>query len=180
MTGADLGAKTGIWEFALRFYGMPGVSAACLTLQDEADVDVVLVIAIVYADWTDRPLGTDGIRRLRTAMAEWRAKTVLPLRSVRRFLKAPQEDLDAEKEELRHAVKAAELKAEQVQLNIAENCLSELEAQAKLPLAQALTELLSLSPNVASTGDVIRDAVKTIASARMKIEPPRSDVGARS
>lgn len=180
MTGADVRAKTSIWEFALLFYGLPGVSAACLTLQDEADVDVVHLIAIAYADWTDRPLGTDGIRRLREAMAEWRAKTVLPLRSVRRFLKAPLKDLDPEKEKLRDAVKAAELKAEHVQLNMAENCLLELEAQAKLPLAQALTELLRLSRDVASTGDVIRDAVETIAGARMTIEPPRSDVAART
>jgi len=125
--------KTPLWDFALDLYGRPGVSQACLTLQDEAGVDVIHLIVLAYADHVGSPLSADEIRALHEAMADWRTGAVLPLRAARRFLKAPLPVLDAEKEALREAVKAVELKTEQLQLAMAYGWLTARADKEGLP-----------------------------------------------
>lgn len=158
MTGSPL------WDFALDFYGRPGVSAACLALQDEAGADVVHLIAVVYADWIGRPLSAEDLAGLRAMMAEWRAGAVLPLRAVRRFLKAPLAGLDAERELLRGTVKAAELEAERLQLAMAQAWLDARAPGTGLPLSQALDAVLSAPPGAASPA--VQKALATLLSAR--------------
>lgn len=162
--------KTPLWDFALDLYGRPGVSHACLTLQDEAGVDVIHLIVIAYADHVGSPLDTDEIRALRDAMADWRAGAVLPLRAARRFLKAPLPALDAEKEALREAVKAAELKAEQVQLAMAYGWLagrgdSAGPSKEGLPLPEALGTLPASSHDKADRPPAIAQALATVIAA---------------
>lgn len=174
--------KTPLWDFALDLYGRPGVSQACLTLQDEAGVDVIHLIIIAYADRIGTPLDSGDIIVLRDAMAEWRAGAVLPLRAARRFLKAPLPILDAEKEVLRDAVKAAELKAEQLQLAMAHGWLTartEKEGVPKgglpkegLPLAQALGNLLASSHGEARKPPAVEQALATVIDAVNAIDRP--------
>lgn len=172
--------KTPLWDFALDLYGRPGVSQACLTLQDEAGVDVIHLIVIAYADRIGTPLDTRDILALRDTMAEWRASAVLPLRAARRFLKAPLPVLDAEKEALREAVKAVELKAEQLQLAMAYRWLTaraEQEDLSKeglpkegLPLAQALGNLLVSSHGEARKPPAVEQALATVIDAVKTID----------
>ena len=37
------------WAFALALYARPGVAEACLTLQNEAGVDVMLLLVAIFA-----------------------------------------------------------------------------------------------------------------------------------
>lgn len=133
-----------LWEFALEFYGRPGVSAACLTLQDEAGIDVIELLAAIYADCRGQPLNREDIADLRQKMAVWRQSVVVPLRSVRRFLRAPLAGHEGEKEELRALVKGAELEAEKLQLMLAKDWLQRREVRDGSPLRQVMTDMLDL------------------------------------
>jgi uncharacterized protein (TIGR02444 family) len=78
-----------LWAFALDVYARPGVSAACIALQDEsgADVDIVL-----YALWcASRGSVLDGaaLEAADAVAAPWREATIRPVREVRRALKPP-------------------------------------------------------------------------------------------
>ena len=60
-------------DFALAFYARPGVSRACLKLQDEGGVDVLMLIALLYADVRlGQPLNTARIATLDAEIANWR------------------------------------------------------------------------------------------------------------
>lgn len=101
------------WTFTLGFYGRPGVSPACIALQDRHHCDVNLVL---YACW----VGLSGRGRLSAAdlvTAEetntpWRMSVIERLRAARRALK--EEDRTGPVLELYEAAKAAELAAERI------------------------------------------------------------------
>jgi uncharacterized protein (TIGR02444 family) len=98
------------WQFSLAFYARPGVAEALLALQDEAGLDVNLIL---FGCW----LGLSGrgradralIDRARTAAEPVRAQVIVPLRRLRRAL-APAGEADLER--LRERIKAIELEAE--------------------------------------------------------------------
>lgn len=154
-----------LWDFALDFYARPGVSGACLTLQDEAGVDVIQLIAVLHAELRGRPLDAEAIGHLREAMADWRQGVVLPLRAARRFLRQPLAGHDAEKEKLRQSVKAVELQAEKLQLALAEAWLEARGASEGLPLRAAVETLCAAAPTDAGTRARIEEAVATILAA---------------
>ncbi|MGO8918909.1 MAG: TIGR02444 family protein [Stellaceae bacterium] len=101
------------WTFTLAFYGRPGVSAACIALQDRHGCDVNLVL---YACW----VGLSGRGRLTAAdlaraeatNAPWRNGVIEKLRAARRALR--EEDRRGPVLELYEAAKAAELAAERI------------------------------------------------------------------
>lgn len=145
---AEIDLNGAIWRFALDFYGRPGVSDACLRLQDEAGVDVVAMILVLYADAKlNRRLGGEEIAALRAGMNDWREQTVLPLRSLRRRLKVAAPGFPrGETEALRGMVKKAELRAEQIQLAMGESWLNRHPAQAGVPVGKALALLVEDAP----------------------------------
>lgn len=126
-----------IWRFALAFYGRPGMAGACLALQDEAGVDVIALIVVLYSYAVlERGMDAADVEALRESMAAWREETVLPLRGLRRRLKAPLAGFPAvETELLRDLVKKAELKAEQIQLAMAARWITARPAPARQGLA---------------------------------------------
>lgn len=105
-------AGEAFWRFSLDFYGREGVAAALLSLQDEAGLDVNLIL---FALWC----GLSGRGRLdaeRLAAAEGiagpvRRDLVEPLRELRRRLKS---DPDPAVQRLREEVKRLELAAEHI------------------------------------------------------------------
>src|SRR5690606_291939 len=104
-----------LWDFALRLYGAPGVSDACLTLQDESGVDVPLLLFAAWLADNDTPLRAEEIARIDGVVAGWREDVVKPLRAVRRRLKAgPRPAPTAQTELLRDGVKGVELQAEKI------------------------------------------------------------------
>jgi uncharacterized protein (TIGR02444 family) len=104
------------WAFSLRIYGMAGVPAACLALQEGAGVDVNVLLFLLFAAHCGRLAGPAQAEAAREAIDAWRLSTVVPLRAVRQFLRAPPSVIDAAMAAaLRQRVKAVELEAERLQ-----------------------------------------------------------------
>lgn len=102
-----------VWDWALAAYARPGVSDACLALQDAHGQNAPLLLWAVWAEARDPAL----LARAAAATRAWDAVAVSPLRTIRQALKAPQPPVaDAAREALREEVKGAELRAERVLL----------------------------------------------------------------
>src|SRR5690348_14119027 len=108
-------ADEDIWSFCLRFYGRPGVSAACLTLQQNCGADVVLLLYLLFLARARRFLATEAVGQCNQAAQAWREDVIQPLRRVRGTMKnAPAGYPQAS--ELRKSIAAAEIEAERMQL----------------------------------------------------------------
>jgi uncharacterized protein (TIGR02444 family) len=105
------------WAFALRLYAQPGVADACLRLQDEAGVDVMMFLMTVFAAVRHRVLFSPAeIKELDQVCRPWREQIVEPLRALRTRLKAgPLPAPSNATEPFRSTIKAAELAAERLQ-----------------------------------------------------------------
>ncbi len=106
-----------LWKFSLAVYGAPGVSAACLDLQERrgADVNLVLYAAFVGASGRGR-LDAAELDACGAAIRPWSEAVVQPLRRVRRGLKDGIDGVPGEPvEALRRAVQALELEAERIE-----------------------------------------------------------------
>jgi len=102
-----------IWEWALEAYARPGVPEACLALQDLHAQNTSLLLWAVYAEVKDPEL----LSRAAAATRAWDRTALVPLREVRRALKAPLPPVDdAARLALREEVKALELAAERLLL----------------------------------------------------------------
>jgi uncharacterized protein (TIGR02444 family) len=77
------------WQFSLETYARPGVSAACIALQDAHGHDVNILLLALYAGIVlGRRLAAEDFRRLQAGSAGWRDQVTQPLRSVRRNARA--------------------------------------------------------------------------------------------
>jgi len=113
---APLPQGSPFWRFSLQFYRLPKVADACIALQEEAGVDVNLLLFLLWHAKQRRQLSTADVAALESKIAPWRDLTVVPLRSVRRGLKSPPALLEASTAEtFRNRIKAVELEAERLQ-----------------------------------------------------------------
>ena len=104
------------WQFSVRFYGLEGVAPACLSLQDEAGIDVNLLLFLLWCASNRRCLSAAEVDSLEHACAPWRRTAVIPLRALRRALKSPPALIEAgAAEAYRRRIKAVELEAERLQ-----------------------------------------------------------------
>lgn len=108
------------WRYALAVYGKEGVARACLRLQDEANVDVNVLLMALHASRRARRAVTDediaGADRLISA---WREDIVVALREIRGRLKeGPAPAPSPRTEALRTVIKQAELQAEQIEMAV--------------------------------------------------------------
>lgn len=104
------------WAFSLRFYASPGVAEACLELQDRGGADINVLFFVIYLSLQGKLLDPETLARMDGAASAWRQHAVLPLRGVRRYLKAPPEAAQsAATAALRSEVKRVELEAERLQ-----------------------------------------------------------------
>jgi uncharacterized protein (TIGR02444 family) len=112
---SDLEADS--WAFALGIYAKPGVAEACLKLQNEAGVDVMLLLnAVFMAVRLGILLAPAEIRDLDAVCRPWREQIVQPLRAVRGMLKTgPLPAPSGATEPFRSSIMAAELAAERLQ-----------------------------------------------------------------
>jgi uncharacterized protein (TIGR02444 family) len=113
------------WAFALAIYARPGVAEACLTLQNEAGVDVMLLMMATFAAVKRRiVLTADEIRALDGACSPWREQIVKKLRAIRTELKTgPQPAPSEATEPFRSKIKALELEAEKLENRLLAECL---------------------------------------------------------
>ncbi|QNI04505.1 TIGR02444 family protein [Halomonas sp. SH5A2] len=107
--------QTPLWDFALTFYSCPGVEQACLTLQDDADVDVCELLFHGWLYVHGLEALPESLAALRPTRRDWQAGVTEVLRGLRRDLKhhdASSETVSA----LRERIKQAELLAERENL----------------------------------------------------------------
>jgi uncharacterized protein (TIGR02444 family) len=102
------------WRFSLRFYREPMVADACIALQEQAGVDVNLLLFLLWQATRQRALSAAEVAALDAKIGAWRDATVVPLRAVRRALKAPLARVEAA-EAFRNRIKEVELEAERLQ-----------------------------------------------------------------
>lgn len=113
------------WAFALATYARPGIAEACLSLQNEAGVDVMLLLMAAFAAVKRRILlAPHEIEALDEACRPWREQIVGNLRAIRTQLKtgprpAPGETTEA----FRSKIKAIELEAEKLENQLLAECL---------------------------------------------------------
>ena len=106
----DKAAAASLWRFSLMVYSRPGVAAALIGLQDRGGHNVNLIL---YGLWLaicgGHRLDAAGLARARAAIAGLDQAVVVPLRRLRRELKAaPDPDI----QEIRRRVLALEITAE--------------------------------------------------------------------
>lgn len=101
-----------LWTFSLVVYAEVGVQDECLALQERLALDVNLLLLCAYAGVQGVTLSGHDVADAAGAVATWHGDIVRPLRAARRALKPVARD-DASA--LRTDVKAAELKAEQIE-----------------------------------------------------------------
>ena len=105
------------WEFSLGFYARPGVSAACLALQDGFGADVDVVLFALWRAHLGHGLSAAELAAVDGAIAVWRESVVQPIRAARRACHpAPPGSFDAAATQaLRKQLLSAELAAERLQ-----------------------------------------------------------------
>jgi uncharacterized protein (TIGR02444 family) len=148
MTGSDRSGSP-FWRFSLRFYREAAVADACIALQEQAGVDVNLLLFLLWQATRKRTLSKEEVAELDAAIGPWREATVIPLRGVRRALKAPPSLVaPAIAEQFRTKIKAVELEAERLQQEamyewanarpFSQTSLAEEAARASIAAYQAL------------------------------------------
>jgi uncharacterized protein (TIGR02444 family) len=112
-----MAAANPFWDFSLAVYRRPGVAAACLRLQDEAGVDVNLLLYFCWLATVQAAALDEAVVRQAVARTElWREDVVRPLRALRRRMKDGIEGMPSESAEaLRTEVKRIELQSERLQ-----------------------------------------------------------------
>ncbi len=104
--------REAFWQFSLGFYRQPGVSPACLELQDRHGCDVNLILYLCWLGLSGRGrIGAEELVRADETITAWRRRAIEPLRAARRALKPGEEEGVAQ---LYEAAKAVELAAERV------------------------------------------------------------------
>lgn len=104
------------WDFALKVYRSPGVSEACLEVQERLGVDVNVLLFCCWVGESGRGnLTPEALARACEAVALWHETVVQNLRAVRRGLKemdsAPKDLADG----LRREIQAREIDAEHIE-----------------------------------------------------------------
>ena len=101
------------WRFSLQTYRLPGVEAACLALQDACATDTNLLLYCGWLGSTGRALDKRMLLGAIAAVARLQSEAILPLRQVRRALKAESLELpDGWAIDLRKRIGAVELDLE--------------------------------------------------------------------
>ena len=145
MTDATSAQDSPFWRFSLRFYRNPDVAAACIALQDEAGVDVNVLLFLLWNATQARTLTQATVADLDRRIGAWRDATVIPLRALRRALKTPPAVVEpGAAEAFRTRIKAVELEAERLQQH------TMYALAATLPYQQAPSTLGAARANVAA------------------------------
>jgi len=105
------------WNYSLRLYAQPGVSDACLRLQDEHGLDVNLVLFCIWSGLAGPgKITPDELGAAIARAGSWQKNVVEPIRKIRRTLK--QDSLGADKELVKYfrpRAQALELDGEHVE-----------------------------------------------------------------
>jgi uncharacterized protein (TIGR02444 family) len=162
----DPAASGELARFAVDLYSRPGVSEACLLLQDRCGVNIPVLLTAAWLGRRGATVTRTVVREADAAVRDWQDEIVGPLRAVRRRLRlgprpAPQERT----ERLREMVKRAELSAEFIELSALEDFAVAIPVHGERPDAAGL---LSTVVAFYSDGPIQGDhseAIEIIAAA---------------
>jgi len=116
MTDTSAPQGSPFWRFSLKLYRAPGAADACIALQEGAGVDVNLLLFLLWQATQRRAFTAADVAALDARIVGWREAAVIPLRNVRRALKAPPALVAAgTAEAFRTRIKTVELEAERLQ-----------------------------------------------------------------
>ncbi|HEV2549256.1 MAG TPA: TIGR02444 family protein [Stellaceae bacterium] len=137
------------WNFSLAFYGRPGVSAACLALQDRHGLDVNLVLYACWVGLSGRgQLTAADIARAAAVNAPWREAVIEKLRAARRAIKEAAPEATG----LYASAKAIELDAERIAQQRLAACAPGVTTNAVARRADATANLTLYLENEAARG----------------------------
>lgn len=106
-----------LWALSLRLYSHPGVSQACLALQESCGADVNVLLFLLWLAQQGVAVSKPELETILQSSEAWRAEVVVPLRRIRRRLKQPVALVSADEAlAYRERIKAVELEAERLQL----------------------------------------------------------------
>ncbi|MET4575534.1 TIGR02444 family protein [Ottowia thiooxydans] len=170
---ANSGAATNAeaaWRYALQVYSRPGVSQACLLLQDELDLDVLVMLHLAHVSGAigAPPITSSDVETADNCVHDWRNTVVRPLRSARRAIAKN----DPELSDLRAMIQKAELAAERHALmRLAALSFSKGSGQAKQMTPKSIRNVVqfyalraskSQLPNRADLADAIELLDRTL------------------
>lgn len=112
------------WQAALEAYGHPGVEAACLALQDDYGLDVIVILTLGWLAARRTGLSDPGLDALVAAARPWQEGVVKPLRELRRRLKSEGDPAMAR---VYDSLKKSELEAERSEMEALLAALARIE-----------------------------------------------------
>jgi uncharacterized protein (TIGR02444 family) len=125
--GRTMNNANSFWTFSLKFYSRGEVEAIFLDLQDRFGADVNIVLYGLWQASRGRRLSDGDSRDVIAFVRAWQENVVRPLRTARRFLKAPMPDWPSQDIDLlRQRIKAEELQAEHLQQTAMETNFADL------------------------------------------------------
>lgn len=104
--------NSNLWDFSLMHYARAGVADACLRLQDEHGVNVNVLLWCAWLEQRGLMLNAARLRSAQKRIHAWDEHYVVPLRQLRRRMKAEFGAADEGIERVRSQIKQAELLAE--------------------------------------------------------------------
>jgi uncharacterized protein (TIGR02444 family) len=158
-------------RFARAVYNAEGVSPASIFLQDRCHVDVNVVLLAAYVGAIlGGSFDVGDVAKVHGRVGAWQSDVVVPLRGVRRRLKAgPPPAPSPATEGLRERLKALELEAEVLELDVLARFADELDVtvgtgdanhRAAAAMTAVLEEAAAFRPD-----DEAREAIALIAFA---------------
>lgn len=140
------------WRYSARLYGKPGISEKCLRLQDDAGIDINLMLFCCWIGFrAGKTLHTEEIRALLEVTRDWREGAIKPIRRLRRELKG----LTARTEGsgfVYDAIKHCELDAEKVKQRLLIRAAGTIEIIGAEPIDAAETALANIERYFALQG----------------------------
>lgn len=156
-----------LWPEMVRLYAREHVSELCLSLQDEFDVDVPVLLFLVLTDRNGIGCDEHAFGRFLVEAARWRECVVRPLRTIRRAMK--KHVMTTDESALREEIKRIELNAEKLHVSRLANAFPEGNDHKGTLAERYLTDRgLSADRRKAITA-LFRDVLPDITADR---EPP--------
>ena len=164
-----------LWSFAVTVYQGDGVAPACLDLQEKCRVDVPLMLCAAFACLQGKRITAEDLQHLQTLASPWQTEIVRALRRIRTQLKTgPHPAPTAATDELRNTVKAAELAAEKIQLEMMQvwaDALPAASVQAGAPSLSAMIDSITRIVTASSPTDITpsqHDHIRLISAAALQ------------
>lgn len=105
-----------LWNFSLGIYESEAVQNACLGLQDRHGLDVNILLLCCWLASRSERIDSGGIDMVLAQTTEWQSTVVVPLRGIRRHMKAGVRPVPIKDSEvLRARIKTLELEAERIE-----------------------------------------------------------------